>query len=151
MPDDGSRQSTAQWPTPAFSFHVKWGAMSMTFHEVSGLDMETVPIEYRRGDRNFSRTSMPGLQRSGLVTLTRGIFRGDRAIFDGFRQAQTNPRAPVPVTITLLDETQTAVMVWTIANAFPAKVTSTDLHSDANEVAIDTLEIGHEGLIITNA
>jgi phage tail-like protein len=37
-------------------------------------------------------------------------------------------------------------MTWKIKNAWPAKVQSTDLKSDGNEVAIETLEIVHEGI-----
>lgn len=42
-------------------------------------------------------------------------------------------------------------MVWTLTNAWPTKITGTDLKADANEVAIENIEIAHEGLTITNA
>jgi phage tail-like protein len=42
-------------------------------------------------------------------------------------------------------------MVWTLKNAWPTKVTGTDLKAEGNEVAIETIEIVHEGLEITNA
>ena len=41
-------------------------------------------------------------------------------------------------------------MTWTLTNAWPTKITATDLKSDANEVAIETLELAHEGLTIAN-
>ena len=41
-------------------------------------------------------------------------------------------------------------MVWKVKNAWPTKVQSTDLKSDGNEVAIETIEIVHEGLSIQN-
>jgi len=55
------------------------------------------------------------------------------------------------VTISLLDEAGAATMVWTLTNAWPAKITGTDLKSDGNEVAIESIEIAHEGLTIANA
>ena len=57
----------------------------------------------------------------------------------------------VPVTISLLDEAGAPTMVWTLANAWPTKITGTDLKSDGNEVAIETIEIVHEGITIDNA
>ena len=41
-------------------------------------------------------------------------------------------------------------MVWSLTNAFPMKITGTDLKSDSNEVAIETIEIAHEGLTVEN-
>ena len=39
-------------------------------------------------------------------------------------------------------------MVWTLQNAWPTKITSADLKADWNEVAVETLEIAHEGMTI---
>ncbi len=57
----------------------------------------------------------------------------------------------VPVTISLLDESGAPTMVWTLANAWPTKLTGTDLKSDGNEVSIESIEITHEGITIANA
>ena len=54
------------------------------------------------------------------------------------------------VIIKLLDEKGKVTMQWTLNNAWPTKITSTDLKSDGNEVAVDTIEIAHEQLIIKN-
>ena len=56
-----------------------------------------------------------------------------------------------PVTISLLDEAGSPTMVWTLANAWPTKITGTDLKSQGNEVAVETIVISHEGLTIANA
>ena len=57
----------------------------------------------------------------------------------------------IPVTISLLDEEGAPTMVWTLENAWPTKITGTDLKSDGNEAAIETIEIAHEGIKIENA
>ena len=54
------------------------------------------------------------------------------------------------VIIKLLDEKGNVTMQWQLNNAWPTKITSTDLKSDGNEVAVDSIEIAHEQLIITN-
>ncbi len=50
------------------------------------------------------------------------------------------------VIISLLNETHDPVMTWKAKNAFPVKIQASDLKSDGNEVAIETLELAHEGL-----
>ena len=152
MADDGSAQSTTVWPMPKFFFQVKWGDQEMSFQEVSGLDVEAQAIEYRHGDsKEFSTISMPGLTKSGNVTMKKGIFKSDNKFWDWFSQIKMNTIKRLAVTISLLDEGGAPTMVWTLANAWPAKITGTDLKSDGNEVAIETIEIAHEGLTIENS
>ena len=152
MADDGSAQSTTVWPMPKFYFQVKWDAEVMSFQEVSGLDVEAQPIEYRHGDSpEFSTINMPGIKKYGNVTMKKGVFKSDNKFWDWFSQIKMNTIKRVPVTISLLDETGAPTMVWTLANAWPTKITGTDLKSDGNEVAIESIEISHEGLTIDNA
>ncbi len=152
MADDGSAQSTTVWPLPKFYFQVKWGDQEMSFQEVSGLDMEAQPIEYRHGDsKEFSVIKMPGIKKTGNVTMKKGIFKADNKFWDWFSQIKMNTIKRVPVTINLLDEGGAPTMVWTLANAWPTKITGTDLKSDGSEVAVETIEIAHEGLTIDNS
>lgn len=66
MADDGLAQSETVWPMPKFHFEVKWdggagAGMVSAFQEVSGLDLEAQPIEYRAGNSPvFSTIKMPG-------------------------------------------------------------------------------------------
>ena len=152
MADDGSEQSTSVWPLPKFYFQVKWDSEEMSFQEVSGLDIEPQPIEYRLGDSpEFSTIKMPGIQKSGNVTMKKGVYKSDNKFWDWFNEIQMNTIKRVPVTISLLDENGDGTMIWTLANAWPTKITGTDLKSDGNEVAIETIEIVHEGITIENA
>lgn len=152
MGDDGSAQSTTVWPLPKFHFQVKWDSAIMSFQEVSGLDIEAQPIEYRHGDSpQFSTIKMPGIKKSGNVTMKKGIFKSDNKFWDWFNQIKMNTIKRLPVTISLLDEAGAPTMVWTLANAWPTKITGTDLKSDGNEVAVETIEIAHEGVTIDNA
>jgi phage tail-like protein len=151
MADDGSKQSTNVWPLPKFYFEVKWDSAVLSFEEVSGLDVEAQPIEYRHGDSPvFSAIKMPGLKKYGNVTMKKGVFKSDNKFWDWFNQIKMNTVKRVPVTISLLDEEGKPTMVWTLTNAWPTKVTGTDLKSEGNEVAVETIEIAHEGLTIAN-
>ncbi len=152
MADDGSKQSTSVWPISKFYFNVKWGSEELSFQEVSGLDVEAQPIEYRHGDSPvFSTIKMPGIKKSGNVTMKKGVFKSDNKFWDWFAKIKMNTIERIPVTISLLDEAGAPTMVWTLENAWPTKITATDLKSDGNEAAIESIEIAHEGIKIENS
>ena len=152
MADDGSAQTQAIWPLPKFHFQVKWDDTELAFQEVSGLDIETEPLEYRAGNSPvFSKIKMPGMLKSGNITMKKGVFAKDNAIFDWFAEIKMNTIKRKAITISLLDESQAPTMVWKVQNAFPVKVTGTDLKAEGNEVAVETIEIAHEGFVIENA
>lgn len=151
MPDDGSEQSQNIWPLPKFSFEVKWDSKVMSFQEVSGLSMETEEIKYRSGDsKSWGVIKMPGMTKYGNVTMKKGVYKGDNKFFEWFAEIKMNTVKRKPITISLLDEGGKPTMVWTLLNAFPSKITGTDLKAEGNEVAIETIEIVHEGLKIEN-
>lgn len=122
----------------------------MSFQEVSGLDIQSEEIKYRHGDSPaFSVVKMPGLKKFGNVTMKKGIFKGDNKFWDWLNQIKMNTIKRVPVIISLLDEAGAPTMVWTLANAWPTKITGTDLKAEGNEVAVESIEIVHEGLTIS--
>ncbi|MBW4891597.1 phage tail protein [Mucilaginibacter sp. HMF5004] len=149
MADDGSAQSAATWPLVKFSFQVKWDDKELIFQEVTGLSSETQVIEYRGGSSKvYSTVKMPGIQKFGNITLKKGIFKGDTALWDNYNLIKMNTIKRSTILISLLDETNAVAMSWTLLNAFPCKITVTDMKSDANEVAVETMELAHEGLTI---
>jgi len=141
----------ANYPLPKFHFQVEWGGASLGFTEVSGLSVETDVIEYRDGvSPEYIKTKMPGMQKFGNITMKRGTFQGDNEFFDWWNSVALNTIERRDVTISLLNESHEPVIVWKVKNAWPTKVQSTDLKSDGNEVAIETIELAHEGLVIQN-
>ncbi|MFK7771541.1 MAG: phage tail protein [Saprospiraceae bacterium] len=141
----------AEYPLPKFHFQVEWGGTQIGFTEVSGLDVETEVIEYRHGaSPEYHKTKQPGMRKYSNITLKRGTFQGDNEFFDWFNTTSLNTVERRDLTLSLLNENHEPVVVWKIKNAFPIKVQSTDLKSDGNEVAIETLELAHEGLVIQN-
>jgi phage tail-like protein len=143
----------APWPMPKFHFSVDLGNLQtgILFHEVSGLETETQIIEYRDSNSPiFSTVKLPGIAKFGNVTMKRGIFPNNSLFWKWYNQIKMNTIERQTVVIKLLDQTGSIVVTWTLNNAWPTKISSTDLKSDGNEVAIDTIEIAHEGLTITN-
>jgi phage tail-like protein len=136
---------------PAFHFQVDWGGSNLGFSEVSGLNIEQQVIEYRDGlSPEYSSIKMPGIRKYGNITLKRGIIKKDNEFFAWLNTTKMNKVERRDLVIKLLDEEHNPVMVWSVKNAWPAKVDSPTLKADGNEVAIETLEIAHEGVTIEN-
>ena len=141
------------YPLPKFHFLVKWDpGVRAGFTEVTGLDMQIEAIEYREGNSpEYSKIKMPGMRKFSNITLKRGTVAGDS---DFYKWVQNiNLDAAVErrdLTISLLDETHAPVMSWKAKQAFPVKLAASDLKSDGNEVAIESIEIAHEGLSLVS-
>lgn len=147
------------YPIPKFHFQVEWGdKFRIGFTEVTGLDFEREVIEYRAGDsKKYNKSKQPGLTKFSNITLKRGTFEGDYDYFKEWRKTyyfqegnKTGSQYRRAVTIKLLNENHEPIITWRLENAWPSKVQSTDLKADANEVAIETMELVHEGLEIMN-
>ena len=141
----------AEYPLPKFHFQVDWGGTKIGFTEVTGLEVTTEKIEYRDGaSPEYSKIQMPGMQTYGDLTLKRGIFAGDNEFYAWWNTVALNTIERRDITISLLNEEHAPVVVWKVKNAFPTKVTSTDLNSTGNETAVETLVVAHEGLTMQN-
>lgn len=152
--DTQSTDAVAGWPLPKFHFTVAWSSsgLAASFSEVSGLQVESEPIEYRHGDSKvFSKIKMPGLQKVGNVQMKKGMFKSDNKFWDWFAKIKMNTIARETVTISLLDEAGAPTMTWTLQNAWPNKITSTNLKSDGNEVAIEQIDLVFETIVIASA
>jgi phage tail-like protein len=150
--DDGSKEGST-WPMPKFRFEVDLGSdmKGVAFQEISGMDVENQIIEYRNSNSPlFSVQKMPGIKKYSNVTMKRGIFVNDNTFWKWHAEIKMNTVKRRTVLIKLLDESGGVTMQWQLDNAWPTKITSTDLKSEGNEVAVDTLEIAHEQITITN-
>ncbi|CDF83982.1 phage tail protein [Pseudomonas sp. QL9] len=141
----------SDYPLPKFHFQVQWGGARIGFTEISGLDVETEVIEYRDGAlREFSKLKIPGMQKYPNVTMKRGVFKSDNDYFNWWNTVSLNTVERRDVIVSLLNEAHEPVMVWKIKNAWPTKIGSTDLKADGNEIAIESIELAHDGLSIQN-
>jgi phage tail-like protein len=141
------------WPLPKFYFTVQFGdGIEAKFQEVSGLDSEAPPIEFRDGDSpRFSRIKMPGIHKAGDVTMRRGVVAGDSDLWNWLKEVKANTPKRRTVTVSLIEATGKPAMVWRLNNAWPTKITAADLKAEGNDVAIESLELAHEGIELTSA
>lgn len=134
-------------PYKNYSFLVEIeGVAQAGFAEVSGLSAEAAAIEYREGaDPLASTRKLPGLVKYSNVTLKRGITT-DRDLWDWWQTVVDGNVQRRNVVIALLDDSRTPVARWRLRNAWIAKIEGPNLSSSKNEVAIETVELAHEGL-----
>ena len=136
------------YPLPEFHFQVNWGGTKIGFTEVSGLDFETQVIEYRSGaDKDYNTTKQPGLTKYSNITLKRGTFKDDIELYDWWKTVYSFEFRR-DITITILDIEHQPVITWKAINAWPCKLESPTLKATGNEVAIESIELVHEGLTI---
>jgi phage tail-like protein len=141
----------AQYPLPVFHFRVEWGGTRIGFSEVTGLTQENQAIEYRDGAfMEYSSIKMPGLRKFSNITLKRGVIKADNDFFKWLSTIKLNTVERRDLTISLLDEAHNPVMTWRALNAFPVKVEGPQLKASGNEVAIEAIELAHEGLEVQN-
>lgn len=137
------------YPVTAFHFQVEWGGTRIGFTEVSGLTVELQTIDYREGNSpEYHVTKMPGIPQFSSITLKRGMFRSDNEFFQWLNTVKLNDIERRDLTISLLNEEHEPITVWKVKDAFPSKVEGPSLNSTGNEVAVETIELAHEGLSI---
>jgi phage tail-like protein len=152
MPTNNENQEGATWPMPKFRFEVDFGneLTGVAFQEVTGMDVNNQSIEYRSNNSPlFSTIKMPGIKKIGHITLKRGVFVADNTFWNWHHEITMNTIKRKTVVIKLLDESNKITMQWTLTNAWLTKITGTDLNSIGNEVAVESMEIRHEGINIS--
>ena len=135
-------------PYRGFRFKVQIdGITKAGFREVAGLDVANDAVDYRDGDEATRLRKLAGLQKFSNVTLKRGVtddqdlWKWRSMVMDGkIKDARKNGQ------IILLDDEGKEAAEWTFTDGWPTKLTFPTFNATANEVAIDTLEITHEGL-----
>ncbi len=123
------------------------GIVQAGFNEASIPDTTQEPIEYREGSESPTVRKLPGLIKYGNLTLKWGItdslelYEWRKLVEQGkTKDARRN------LAIILMDEEGNAASRWEFAEAWPSKYDAPDLDGKGNDVAIENLEIVHEGM-----
>jgi phage tail-like protein len=142
MPPTGARND----PYRQFNFIIDIeGVGTSAFSEASGLDTETDPIEYREGNEDITVRKLPGLRKYPNITLKRG-FTQNRGLWDWRRTVMDGRTERRSGSIVLLNEAREEALRWNFREGWPCKLQGPPLNAKTNEVAIETLDICHEGL-----
>jgi phage tail-like protein len=136
-------------PYGQFNFKVEWdGIIQAGFKTCAGLESAQDPIEYREGtDRTLGRRRLPGMITSSNITLGRGIT--DNQELWQWRQDIIQGRSTRKnVSIIVMDDRGAEKIRWNLENCWPSKWTGPSFDASASEVAIESLEIVHEGITL---
>ena len=136
----------SDFPLPKFHFRVDWGGTRIGFQEVSGLSKELEVLEYREGSSpEYFKRKMPGMHKLGNITLKRGVFHNDNEFYEWYETVALNTVEKRNITISLLNENHEPTVVWQVRDCFIVSLKCTDMNSEENANAIDTVEIANHG------
>ncbi len=126
------------------------GIQSGGFSECTGLQVESTPIEYREGTEDITARKLPGLIKYGNITLKRGV-TVSQDLMTWLKFVQDGDIERRNVSIVLQNELKQDKVRWNLREAWPCKWTGPDMKATSDEVAIESIEICHEGLERQNA
>jgi len=126
------------------------GIQSGGFSECTGLQAESTPIEYREGTEDITARKLPGLMKYGNITLKRGV-TVSQDLMTWLKFVQDGDIERRNVSIVLQNELKQDKVRWNLREAWPCKWTGPDMKATSDEVAIESIEICHEGLERQNA
>ncbi|HUA47465.1 MAG TPA: phage tail protein [Solirubrobacteraceae bacterium] len=130
-------------PLPQLTFLVEISGVTIgQFSECTGLSVEYDVMEYAEGGNNEFVHKLRGRARYPTISLRRGVTSQDALLkwfFDGPDADQ--------LTITLMDEKASAIRTFGFASPFPIKWSGPDVSSGSNGAAMESLEIGHKGMV----
>jgi phage tail-like protein len=139
-------------PYSGFNFNVTInGAVIAAFQEVSGLDSENTPIEYREGgDPTNAVRHLPGMEKYPAAMFKRGV-TGSLVLWQWRKEVRDGGTAFPPVrnvVIQLQNEQHVNVYKWTLTNAWCSKLSGPSLKGQGNELAIETMELHYDRIDI---
>lgn len=136
-------------PYRSFNFQIEIDGVPVgAFSEVTGLTAEGDAVDYREGtDVQSNVRKLPGLRKYTNLTLKRG-YTQDKSLWRWHMNIVNGTVDRRNVTIVLMNEARNPVLRWHAENAFINKIEGPSLKASGNEVAMESVEIVHEGLTI---
>lgn len=115
------------------------------FTEVSGLQIEMVVQEYEEGGNNSYVHRLPGRAKVSNLTLKRGITKANE-FFKWQLELVSGKITRRSISVVLYDAKGVQVIRWEFLNAYPVKWVGPQFSADGHVVAIETLELAHDGM-----
>lgn len=142
MPEPGKRND----PFVSFRFEIRISGLAAGgFSECGGLQIETETQDYLEGGENAFVRKFPTRTKQTNLVLKRGIV--DRTMWDWYFHITQGDIQRRPVSVIVKDASgSNDVMIWEFSDAFPTKWTGPDLNATQNSIAIETIELCHQGM-----
>ncbi len=136
-------------PYSGYNFWVEWdGIVHAGFSECSGLTATRNSSDYREGtDKSLGKRKVPGLNDYGNITLKRGI-TDNQELWEWHKKLQNGETDRRNLSIILADDQGAEKRRWNLENCWPTTWNAPDFNSTSDEIAIETLELVHEGITV---
>lgn len=121
------------------------GITRAAFQEASGFDSTVDVMEHREGGENTTPRKLPGQTKYSNISLKWGI-TDDRELYDWHRRVVQGDTERKNGSIVLLDRRGEETVRWNFFRAWPTKWDGPDLNAEGTDVAIEMLELAHEGV-----
>lgn len=153
---DDNKTATRRDPLPVFCFKVQLdfvvgSGAELFFKSVSGIRFETEVVPVRAGGVNDTTFQLPGATKWSNIVLKQG-FSGSSALLS-WRQEWLQGKMTRIKTgkITQLNTALKDTASWTFYNAWPCKWEIAEFDASKSELAIETLELAHDGITFDKA
>lgn len=133
-------------PFVAFNFMLEIaGIITAGFHDCSGLDSTIEIVEYREGGQNTTVKKLAGQTKFSNIVLKRGMY-ADMTLYNWHKGSIEGPPQRKDGSVIQYDRQGVEVARYNFYRAWPTKYTAPTYNAQGNDVAIETLELAHEGL-----
>jgi phage tail-like protein len=139
-------------PYAQFNFLIEIdGVVQGGFSECSGLTSDTNVMDYREGNEKYlTARRLPGLMKYNNIVLKRG-YTADQSLWNWRLNVINGQTERTNGSIVLLDEARNPALTWNFREGWPSKLEGPALNGKTSEVAIETLEITHEGIELASS
>ena len=132
-------------PFRGYNFKIEVDGITRAgFREASGLDSAQDPVEYREGTGKLTARK-PGPKKHSIISLKRGV-TDDAELWAWRKKSIDGTTERKNGSIVLYNDAGEEKVRWNFVGGWPTKWTGPSFNATGNEVAIETLEIAHEGL-----
>lgn len=136
-------------PYRNFRFRVEIEGLEQAgFSEVAGFDVSFDVVQYREGNEVITTRKLPGLARYGNITLKWGSTES-MELYEWVQECLEGTIERKTVTIIAIDDEGGDVATWQVIEAWPVRYTAPGFNGSGAEVAIELLELAHEGMTRT--
>ena len=146
------------YPIPVYNYRVEIGDQTIGFSEVSGLNITYETTTYKESPTESGSPGprvmhMPAQGTPASITLKKGVVIGKSVpvLFTWINSIQTNQVDKRDIFVRLCDENGDAVVSWKVINAFPTKLEAPTFDANSNDVAIESMELMGDNLVVEEA
>ncbi len=146
-------QIKAAYPLPVYNFRVEIDGQTVGFSEVTGLNIAYDTITYTESSTAGPGPRimyMPGKPKVTTLTLKKGVVTGVSVavLYDWINTVALNRVVKKDMVVRLCDETGAPVISWKVLNAFPTQLDAPAFTASANDVAIESMQLTADAVVI---